>query len=169
MKAIDVHAHILGEERMALLRKEIPKLALKLAALDAEMAMFDVAGTAYRPFPRGGWDIERRFDDMASPRSTCRCSRRRRRPTSTTRRPRSPACVALQNDEIARLVKAYPDASWGSRRCRCRRRSCGRRAYARGETLGMRGTKIGSNVNGTNLDDPSFEPFWAAAESSAPS
>jgi aminocarboxymuconate-semialdehyde decarboxylase len=30
--------------------------------------------------------------------------------------------------------------------------------------LGMRGAMIGSNVMGKNLDDPSFEPLWAAAE-----
>ena len=31
------------------------------------------------------------------------------------------------------------------------------------KTLGLRGAMIGSNVNGKNLDDPSFEPLWAAA------
>ena len=31
-------------------------------------------------------------------------------------------------------------------------------------TLGLRGAMIGSNVGGKNLDDPSFEPLWAAAE-----
>ncbi len=29
--------------------------------------------------------------------------------------------------------------------------------------LGLRGAMIGSNVGGKNLDDPSFEPLWAAA------
>jgi aminocarboxymuconate-semialdehyde decarboxylase len=29
--------------------------------------------------------------------------------------------------------------------------------------LGLHGTMIASNVNGKNLDDPSFEPVWAAA------
>ena len=27
--------------------------------------------------------------------------------------------------------------------------------------LGMHGAMIGSNINGKNLDDPSFEPVWA--------
>ena len=30
--------------------------------------------------------------------------------------------------------------------------------------LGLRGAMIGSNVMGKNLDDPSLEPLWAAAE-----
>jgi aminocarboxymuconate-semialdehyde decarboxylase len=29
--------------------------------------------------------------------------------------------------------------------------------------LGMRGAQIGSNIAGRNLDDPEFEPVWAAA------
>jgi aminocarboxymuconate-semialdehyde decarboxylase len=30
-------------------------------------------------------------------------------------------------------------------------------------SLGLKGAQIGSNVNGRNLDDPVFEPLWAAA------
>ena len=26
--------------------------------------MLEIAGTPYRPFPRGGWELERRFKDM---------------------------------------------------------------------------------------------------------
>jgi len=26
--------------------------------------VLDVAGTPYRPFPRGGWEVERRLQDM---------------------------------------------------------------------------------------------------------
>ena len=30
--------------------------------------------------------------------------------------------------------------------------------------LGLKGAQIGSNVNGRNLDDPTIEPLWAAAD-----
>ena len=63
-RSIDVHAHVLTEETMGLLRREIPAIGLRLSPIDAESAVLEVAGTPYRPFPRGGWDLERRFRDM---------------------------------------------------------------------------------------------------------
>jgi aminocarboxymuconate-semialdehyde decarboxylase len=61
MTAIDTHAHILSEETMRLIGKEAPKVAPKLTPIDKEFAVLDVAGTPYKPFPRGGWDMERRL------------------------------------------------------------------------------------------------------------
>src|SRR5215831_10457893 len=52
MKAIDVHAHILGEDTMRLLQETAPQLGVKHTAIDAEFGVLEVAGTAYRPFPR---------------------------------------------------------------------------------------------------------------------
>ena len=66
MKTIDVHAHILSDETMGLLQKALPQLGVKHTPVDAEFGVFEVAGTAYRPFPRGGWDLDRRFQDMTA-------------------------------------------------------------------------------------------------------
>src|SRR5262249_34392589 len=65
VKAIATHAHILSEETMRLIGKEAPKIAPKLTPIDNDFAILDVAGVPYRPFPRGGWDMERRLKDMA--------------------------------------------------------------------------------------------------------
>src|SRR5689334_12104035 len=64
MKTIDVHAHILSDETMRLLQDALPKLGVKHTATDADFGVLEVAGTAYRPFPRGGWDLDRRLKDM---------------------------------------------------------------------------------------------------------
>src|SRR5262249_44978851 len=64
MKTIDTHAHILSEETMRLIGQEAPKVAPKLTPIDGEFAVLEVAGQPYRPFPRGGWDMERRLKDM---------------------------------------------------------------------------------------------------------
>jgi hypothetical protein len=51
---------------MRLMQKEAPKVAPRITAVDSESALFEVAGSPYRPFPRGGFDLERRFKDMAA-------------------------------------------------------------------------------------------------------
>src|SRR5262245_39364228 len=61
---IDAHAHILAEETMALMRKDAPRIGPRLERIDDEYAVLEVAGSRYRPFPRGGWDMQRRFSDM---------------------------------------------------------------------------------------------------------
>src|SRR5258708_22912358 len=63
-KTIDIHTHVLADATVKLMQKEIPSLGLKMAPYDADNAVCEVAGVAYRPFPRGGHDIERRFKDM---------------------------------------------------------------------------------------------------------
>src|SRR6185437_15551153 len=74
------------------------------------------------------------------------------------------ACAAIQNDQIAKLVKAHPDRFLGiaTLPMQAPERAVDelRRAML---TLGLRGTMIGSNVQGKNLDDPSFEPLWSEA------
>src|SRR5579862_8265493 len=65
-RTIDTHSHILADATIKLLQKEIPKLGLKLTPYDNENSVVEVAGTPYRPFPRGGHNIEARFADMAA-------------------------------------------------------------------------------------------------------
>src|SRR5258708_19891474 len=63
-KTIDIHTHVLADATVKLMQKEIPSLGLKMAPYDADNAVCEVAGVSYRPFPRGGHDIERRFKGM---------------------------------------------------------------------------------------------------------
>ena len=74
------------------------------------------------------------------------------------------AAAAIQNDEIARLVKEHPDrfAAIATLPMQAPEKAADelRRAMTK---LGLHGAMIGSNVGGKNLDDPSFEPLWATA------
>ena len=63
-RTIDTHTHVLADATIKLLQREIPSLGLKMTPFDADNAVCEVAGVAYRPFPRGGNDIGRRFQDM---------------------------------------------------------------------------------------------------------
>ena len=164
-RTIDTHTHVLADATIKLLQKEIPKLGLKLTPYDAENSAIEVAGVAYRPFPRGGHTIERRFADMdaadvdmhvlsVSPQTWLY----NQEPAVTV------AAAAIQNDEIARLCKEHPDrfAGISTLPMQAPEKAADELRRAMGK-LGLHGAMIASNVNGKNLDDPSFEPLWAAA------
>jgi aminocarboxymuconate-semialdehyde decarboxylase len=160
-RTIDTHTHVLTEETIALLNRELPKAAIKLIPIDQNFATLEVAGVPYRPFPRGGFDIERRLRDMdaagvgvhilsATPQTYLYG-------LGTT-------AAAIQNDQIAKLVKQQPDRFMGIGTLPMQ---SGEEAAAElrriVKTLGLRGAMFASNVLGKNLDDPGFEPLWAAA------
>jgi aminocarboxymuconate-semialdehyde decarboxylase len=165
-KTIDMHTHVLADATVKLMQKEIPSLGLKMAPYDADNAVCEVSGVAYRPFPRGGHDIERRFKDMdaaevdvhllsAAPQTWLYGQEAAVGVTAS----------AIQNDEIARLVNEHPERFSGIATLPMQAPDKAadelRRAMRK---LGLHGAMIGSNISGKNLDDPSFEPLWAAAE-----
>jgi aminocarboxymuconate-semialdehyde decarboxylase len=166
MKTIDTHTHVLADATIKLLQKEIPKLNLKLTPIDDDSAVLEAAGVPYRPFPRGGHDIERRFADMDATGVDMHVLSGA--PQTWLYGQEASVGVAasvIQNDEIARLVKEHPDrfAGISTLPMQAPDQAAGelRRAITK---LGLHGAMIGSNVGGKNLDDPSFEPLWAAAE-----
>jgi aminocarboxymuconate-semialdehyde decarboxylase len=74
------------------------------------------------------------------------------------------ATSRLQNDQIAKLVKAHPDRFMGIATLPMQAPERAAAELTRAvRQLGMHGAMIGSNIAGKNLDDPSFEPVWAAA------
>ena len=107
---IDVHAHILTEETIRLLQSEAPKVAPKLSDIDDQFGTLDVAGSVYRHFPRGGWDLERRLQDMAASKvdvqvlSVCPQTFVYAQPPAL-----AAAFARIQNEQLAKLVKARPD------------------------------------------------------------
>ncbi|HZP76769.1 MAG TPA: amidohydrolase family protein [Pseudolabrys sp.] len=164
-RTIDVHTHVLTEETVRLLNKEVPKVTISITPIDQDFATLDVAGTPYKPFPRGGFDVERRLRDMdatevdvhvlsATPQTYL--YNQDAAVTATT--------AAIQNDQIAKLVKAHPQRFWGIATLPMQAPEQAAIELKRAmRTLGLRGAMIGSNVQGKNLDDPSLEPVWAAA------
>ena len=166
VRTIDTHTHVLTEETAALLRREAPKVPVTITSIDTASATLDVGGVAYRPFPRGGFDIEHRLQDMdcagvdmqvlsASPLTYL----------YNQVASLGAAVAAIQNDQIAKLVKEIPHRFLGiaTLPMQAPEKAAGelRRAMTK---LGLRGTMIASNIMGKNLDDPSFEPLWATAE-----
>jgi aminocarboxymuconate-semialdehyde decarboxylase len=165
-RTIDCHTHILTDETIGLLAKEAPWVSPKLTPIDDDFSVLEIAGTPYRPFPRGGWELERRFKDMAAAEvdvhvlsATPQTYLYDQDPAMTV------ATSILQNDQIAKLVKAHPDRFTGIATLPMQAPERAAEELTRAvRQLGMRGAMIGSNIAGKNLDDPSFEPVWAVAE-----
>jgi aminocarboxymuconate-semialdehyde decarboxylase len=165
-RVIDAHAHILSEETMALMRKAAPGIGPKLERIDDDFAVLTVAGSPYRPFPRGGWDMAKRFSDMdAAGVDVQVVSNTPQTFLYNQEAALTAALAALQNDQIAAAVAAHPERLMGIATLPMQAPGLAadelRRAMRK---LGLRGAQIGSNINGRNLDDPALEPLWATAD-----
>ncbi len=162
---IDVHAHILTEETIRLLQRESPKVAPKLSDVDDQFGTLDVAGNVYRHFPRGGWDLDRRFRDMTAAKvdvqvlSVCPQTFLYAQPPAL-----AAAFARIQNEQLAKLVKTHPGRFQGIATVpmQAPRQAADELRHAMA-VLGLRGVQIGSNIAGKNLDDPELEPVWATA------
>jgi aminocarboxymuconate-semialdehyde decarboxylase len=164
-RTLDIHTHVLTEDMMGRLGKESSKVAPRMSTLDKDFFLLEIAGVPYRPFPRGGFDIERRFADMdaaevdmqvlsATPQSYLY----EQEPALTA------ACAAIQNDAIAALVAAHPQRFLGIATLPMQSGELAAKELTRAvKNLKLRGAMIGSNVVGRNLDHPDLEPLWAAA------
>lgn len=162
MTVIDVHAHVLSDETIGLLQKEAPQIAIKLTPIDAEFSVLEVAGNAYRPFPRGGWDLERRFRDMDAAEVDMQVVSNTPQTFLYNQEAALTAATArLQNEQIARLVAAHPARFLGIATLPMQAPDLAVVELARAIAQGLRGAHIGSNINGRNLDDPALEPVWA--------
>jgi aminocarboxymuconate-semialdehyde decarboxylase len=166
MRTIDTHTHILTQETAALIGKAAPKAAVTITPSDKDFAALDVGGVVYRPFPTGGFDIPRRLADMdATAVDVHVLSATPQTYLYGLGDELSATVAAIQNDQIAKHIKAHPTRFIGiaTLPMASPQRAADelRRAITK---LGLRGAMFASNVAGKNLDDPSFEPLWATAE-----
>ena len=80
--------------------------AIKLTPIDQDFGTLEVAGVPYKPFPRGGFDIERRLKDMDATGVDVHVLSAT---PQTYLYGMGLAASAIQNDQIAKLVKQAPD------------------------------------------------------------
>jgi aminocarboxymuconate-semialdehyde decarboxylase len=75
------------------------------------------------------------------------------------------ALVALQNQKLAELCGARPDRFVALASVALQHPDLAAQQLEEGvKKYGMRGAAIGGSVNGQELSDPKFHPFWAKAE-----
>ena len=162
---IDVHAHMLPEETIRLLGRESPRVAPRMIDENGHLIMEITGKVVQRPMPREIFDLDLRLRDMdrhgVAMQLVCAT-------IQTFFYDAEPAlgaaCAALQNDEIAAVVKRQPDRFLALATLPMQDPAKAADELARAmSTLGLRGAQIGSNINGRNLDDPALEPVWAVA------
>lgn len=162
---IDIHAHILTEDTIAILQRETKAVAPRLTPIDEDSAVIEVAGKAYKPFPRGAWDLERRVSDMQrfgfdmQVVAVCPQTFLYGQEGALTL-----AVAQIQNDQIAALAAAHPDTFAGLATVPMQAPELAAQELRRAMGKpGICGAMIGSHVNGKTLDDPALEPLWEAA------
>ncbi len=163
---IDVHAHMLPDETMKRLGTESPRVAPKLIDRSDGTIDMEIAGRlVQRPMPRAIFDLDLRLRDMDANgidmQAVCTT-------VQTFFYDQEPAlgaaCGSVQNDGIAAVVKRHPDRFLGLATLPLQSPQAAADELRRAvRSLGLRGAQIGSNVNGSNLDDPALEPVWAMA------
>ena len=162
----DIHAHILEKETVAALNKALPDVGVSLDAIDDESAVLSVSGVAYRPFPRGGWDVERRLADMARygfDQQLLAVS------PQTVMYDKSPEVALtasrIQNDAIAARSASQPDKFLGLATVPLQSPALAAAELERAmKGGGIAGAMLGTNIEGKNLDWEELDPFWAKAE-----
>ena len=166
-RTIDCHTHVLTEEAMRLLAKQSPKVAPVLKNLDARGGTLEIDGKVVQhPLPREIWDLDLRLRDMdANDVDVQVLSPNVFTYFYANEVALTQACAALQNEEIAAVVRRHPGRFLGLGTVPLQAPQAAADELRRAMTkLGLRGAMIATNVNGRNLDDPALDPFWAAAE-----
>lgn len=164
VRTIDTHTHILTLETAALLTRAGAKVTI--TPIDGENATFDVGGVVYKPFPTGGFDIARRLKDMDATGIDVHVLSASPQTYLYNLEPELSATVAaIQNDQMAKHVAAHPDRFMALATLPLAQPVRAADELKRVMTQHkFKGAMFASNVRGTNLDDPMFEPLWAEAE-----
>jgi aminocarboxymuconate-semialdehyde decarboxylase len=163
---VDVHAHILTEEMMARMRKEAPEMGPEMRAIDGYGAILRVGAIIQKPFPRGGWDFDKRLADMDAAGVDVQVIS----PLPQTflynlEAKRAAAIAAIQNEAIAAVVKRMPDRFLGLAAVSMQSPELAAAELERAmRRLDLKGMMIGSHIEGTNLDCAKLDPVWAKAE-----
>jgi aminocarboxymuconate-semialdehyde decarboxylase len=163
---IDAHTHVLTEPMIARIAREVPSLAPRLTKLDEDSGVLEILDVRQNPFPRGAWDLERRFTDMAAQRVDMHviCNV----PHTFLYEADAGAATAvaeIQNEAIAALCRSHPGRFLGLATVAMQDPSMAAATLERAVSAhGQRGLHLGSNVGGLNLDDPTFDAVWEVAD-----
>ncbi|HSX80210.1 MAG TPA: amidohydrolase family protein [Candidatus Saccharimonadia bacterium] len=142
LKTVDVHAHCAVPEAMALMGSTVSPQALLMVQEPVQERMrkmdaqsIDVEALSINPY----WHEAER--DLAR------------------------QIIAIQNEKLAEYCTAQPERFVAFATVALQYPDLAAEQLEDGiKRLGLRGVSIGGSVNGEDLSDPMFHPFWAKAE-----
>jgi len=164
--AIDIHSHFVPPACLDELRRLDARAAPRLEG-DAAAGQGFLQGVAQRvgPFGPGMYDIEARIREHDRRRVTVQALSVPPPMFHYTLEPRLAVSFArVINDALGETVRAYAERTVGLATLPLQDGAAATAELERSMAAGFRGIEIGTNVNGRNLDDPSLESVWAAAE-----
>lgn len=163
---IDMHAHAITHAAFKALALETPSIGLKLTDIDDQSLILEIGGVVQNPFPRSALDLDMRFIDL----KTAGIDMQVVSPSPHFFLYDEDAAVtaatsAIVNDELIALAGKHPDRFLVLGTLPLQDSALAVKELQRiMRSSPVRGVIIGTNVHGRNLDDPSLEAFWEAAE-----
>lgn len=161
---VDCHAHILEIETVTALQKALSNTRFELIPVDEESAHLHVSEVHQFPFPRGAWDMEKRTADLKASGFDRQLVAVCPQTLLYDQDPQLTLTAAqIQNEALGRLI-ARDDRFDALATVPMQAGGLAAEELERAmRNYGLVGAMIGSNIEGVNLDDPQFEPFWASA------
>jgi aminocarboxymuconate-semialdehyde decarboxylase len=163
---IDMHAHAITEAAFKALARETPSIGLKLTDIDEQSLILEIGGVVQNPFPRSALDVDVRFRDLQRAGIDVQVISPSPHFFLYDEDPAvTAATAAIVNDELVALAGAHPERFLVLGTLPLQDPALAVRELRRimGSPL-VRGVIIGTNIKGRNLDDPSLEAFWEAAD-----
>lgn len=165
---VDIHNHVLPLDGLRELQRLDPERApsLRPDPNRAGWELIDVAGRVVGPAVPGLYDIAARLRDMDAGGVDVQALSPMPFTFYYWTDPQfALAAARIQNDAIADAVRAHPDRFVGLATVPFQDVSAAVAELERAMgSLGLVGAELCTNVDGRNLDDPTLEPFWTAAE-----
>ena len=167
-RVVDVHSHALPAQALEQMQALSAEHAPYLEPLgDGSAAVVRMGDVRYEPFPKGGWDVERRIREMDRRGIDVQVVS----PVPFTyayelELELGSAFARAQNDALSEWVGAYPERLVALATLPMQDPRAAAAELKRAiRDLGLRGAILGTHVRGKNLDAPELEPVWEAAES----
>jgi len=144
-KVVDVHAHCAVPEALALMSLKIGGPALR-----TELDVASQASVRLRAMDEGGIDVEALSINPYWYKADRDLARQ---------------IVQIQNEKLAQACAAHPDRFVAFASVALQHPELAAEQLEEGvRKYGLRGAAIGGSVNGEEISDPRFHPFWAKAE-----